>query len=227
MNNEILSYDNACRMNYYEILGVPADASEDLIKEKFRKLSKKYHPDLSSNTSFDYRIILDAYKVLIDKNKRMEYDKKLSGETGPSVEKKPAPENCVLSQDRIEYCLSLDNILKNYVMLTRSFKHRDYLDMIGQDIIVHACAAEIRQGCIVRLEIPSRAVCPDCRGSRWECARCRGQGYIRIAERINIRLPVTLKDGEIIEISPQDYMPGNSLARIKRLRLKVEFFPAE
>jgi DnaJ-class molecular chaperone len=210
-------------MNYYEILGVPFNADEDLIKENFRKLSKKYHPDISADPDLDFRIIIEAYKVLIDKTRRAEYDKRLQKE---GLRRKPALKNtnaCIIPQSRIEYCMSLDNILKNYVMLTRSFKHRDYLNLIGQDIIVHATHLEIRLGCIVELEIPARAVCPECRGSRWECGRCRGKGYIRVTEKISILLPGSLNTGEIIEISPQDYMRDFTFARVKKLRIKVVF----
>jgi DnaJ-class molecular chaperone len=212
-------------MNYYEILGVPIDATEDIIKERFRKLSKKYHPDISADAMFDYRIIIEAYKVLIDRNERAEYDKKLQKDDlrKPAAIKSRKDGPYVLPQNRIEYCLSLDNILKNYVMMTRSFRHRDYLEMIGQDIIVHATPLEIRLGSAFQLEIPARSICPECRGSRWECRRCRGKGYIRITERINILLPGSLNNGEIIEVSPQDYMRGYSLSRIKKLRIKVNF----
>ncbi len=62
-------------MNYYEILGVPKNASEEEIKKAFRKLAHKYHPDKSGGDEKKFKEINEAYQVLSDKNKRAQYDK--------------------------------------------------------------------------------------------------------------------------------------------------------
>jgi len=65
-------------MNYYEILEVSVNASKEVIKNAYRALSKKYHPD-SYNGNKEYaqnkmKDINTAYETLIDDNKRLLYD---------------------------------------------------------------------------------------------------------------------------------------------------------
>ncbi|RYY19203.1 MAG: hypothetical protein EOO04_22505 [Chitinophagaceae bacterium] len=68
--------------NYYTILEISRDASEDDIKKAYRKLALKYHPD--KNPSGDkfaeskFKEIVDAYHVLSDRNRRTIYDYDLS-----------------------------------------------------------------------------------------------------------------------------------------------------
>lgn len=61
--------------DYYEILGVSRDASEEEIKKAFRKLAHKYHPDKAGGDEKKFKEINEAYQVLSDKKKREYYDK--------------------------------------------------------------------------------------------------------------------------------------------------------
>ena len=61
----------------YKILGVSRSASEDEIKKAYRKLAKKYHPDLNKGdkqAEEKLKSVNKAYEVLSDKNKRAQYD---------------------------------------------------------------------------------------------------------------------------------------------------------
>ena len=62
--------------DYYEILGVDKKATEAQIKSAYRKLAKKYHPDVdkSSSAQEKFKDINEAYEVLSDKQKRQRYD---------------------------------------------------------------------------------------------------------------------------------------------------------
>jgi len=64
--------------DYYEILGVGKNASQDDIKKTYRKLAKKHHPDKNQdNPEADekFKEISEAYEVLSDEKKRMQYDR--------------------------------------------------------------------------------------------------------------------------------------------------------
>ena len=62
--------------DYYKILGVSRDASEEDIKKSYRKLARKYHPDVSkeANAEEQFKSVQEAYEVLKDKEKRQAYD---------------------------------------------------------------------------------------------------------------------------------------------------------
>ena len=60
--------------NYYDILGVSKNASQDEIKKSYRELCKKYHPDRTGGDDTKIKEINEAYAVLGDEQKRKEYD---------------------------------------------------------------------------------------------------------------------------------------------------------
>lgn len=63
--------------DYYSILGAPKTASQDDIKKQYRKLAKKYHPDMNpGNKSAEekFKEVSEAYEVLGDADKRKKYD---------------------------------------------------------------------------------------------------------------------------------------------------------
>lgn len=64
------------KRDYYDLLGVPKDASARQIKKAFHKLALKYHPDRNKDPDAEakFREIADAYETLSDEKRRREYD---------------------------------------------------------------------------------------------------------------------------------------------------------
>ncbi len=63
--------------NYYGVLGIPMEATQEEIKAKFRQLAKEYHPDKSKDekSAEKFAEINKAYEVLSDEETRKDYDK--------------------------------------------------------------------------------------------------------------------------------------------------------
>ena len=79
--------------DYYQTLGVARDATAEAIKKAFRKLARKYHPDVSKEADAESRMkdVNEAYAVLSDPEKRAAYDQLGSG-FQPGQEFRPPPD---------------------------------------------------------------------------------------------------------------------------------------
>jgi molecular chaperone DnaJ len=70
-------------IDYYKILGVDKNASQDEIKKAFRKLAHEHHPDKQGGNDAKFKEANEAYSVLSDENKRKQYD--TFGSAGPNM----------------------------------------------------------------------------------------------------------------------------------------------
>ena len=67
----------ATKRDYYEVLGLNKDASEEDVKKSYRKLAMKYHPDRNPDNpkaEEHFKEAKEAYEILTDPNKRAAYD---------------------------------------------------------------------------------------------------------------------------------------------------------
>lgn len=84
-------------IDYYKVLGISKDASQDEIKKAFKSLALKYHPDKNGEkTADDFKMIHEAYQILSNPEKRMIYDMTYS--IGIDAQKTNGPDNEAISQ---------------------------------------------------------------------------------------------------------------------------------
>ncbi|CUM68046.1 uncharacterized protein PRCAT00005761001 [Priceomyces carsonii] len=92
--NRLFFRQNSNGVSFYELLELPANATIKDVKAQFKKLSKKYHPDLNSHlppddkekNSSKFVLIVTAYDTLKDAKKRKQYDMTLKGQAGKHMQ---------------------------------------------------------------------------------------------------------------------------------------------
>src|ERR1700733_2415361 len=79
--------------DYYEVLGVTRGSDADAVKRAYRKLARKYHPDVSKekNAENKFKDVQEAYEVLRDPDKRASYDQ-LGRDYRPGQQFRPPPD---------------------------------------------------------------------------------------------------------------------------------------
>lgn len=165
--------------NYYEILGVDKKASQDDIKKAFRKLARKFHPDLNpgdKNAERKFKELSEAYDVLGDEKKRVEYDQ--SGRSpfengGPGFDYRT-----YTSGDKFDFG-GFGDIFSDMFGAEAGF---DRSAMKGPDLVMQLemTLEEAFTGITRPVTFNREVLCKDCGGSGAEtynqCEKCKGTG---------------------------------------------------
>lgn len=219
--------------DYYEILNVSKDASLDEIKAAYRKLAKKYHPDLNPNdkeAEQKFKEINEAYEVLSDPEKRRRYD--MFGEAGVNGQGG-------YSQDFTGFGDIFDDI---FDMFTGGFgrathRARDYGPVKGADLR-YDLTLEFEEavfGAEKEIQIRRSESCSTCNGtgvkpgsSKETCSKCNGSGEIRYAQRTPfgqfVRVATCDMCGGTGEIIKEKCVSCNGTGKVlknKRIKVKI------
>ena len=174
------------KRDYYDVLGVSKEATEKDLKNAFRSLARKYHPDRSTEEDAEekFKEIQEAYAVLSDSEKRQMYDR--FGHNGPSG----SPFGGFGGGG---FNINLEDILGGDFFSSffgggsrRQTRNR------GNDILIrHTINLEsVLNGTSEQLDIELPVNCSDCSGTGGEngetqsCGDCGGQGRIRARQQI-------------------------------------------
>lgn len=197
----------------YEVLGIGRDASADEIKKAYRKLARRYHPDVnpgSPDAGKRFREIQEAYAVLSDSDKRAQYDQFGTVDEGAATGRQPhARWTAHPSPGGFEFrnfggFADLGDIFGN---LFGGFAKRP-----GQDapleVSVELDFAQAVRGASVVAPVRREVACGQCGGTGnlggRLCPRCHGSGTLVQTDRLRVRLPAGVGDGDRVRASLKD-----------------------
>lgn len=171
--------------DYYKTLGVEKTATTEQIKKTYKKLAKKYHPDISKekNAEAKFKEISEAYAVLSDDKKRQQYDTFGSDQFHQRYSQEDIFKNFNFGDMGDMFGDSIFDMFFGGRRSQRAYKGRDLrvrLDLTFEEA-VHGIQKEIK------LKKPVR--CTKCAGTGSEdgsvttCNQCRGTGQLRKAVR--------------------------------------------
>jgi molecular chaperone DnaJ len=219
--------------DYYEILGLPRNASPDDIKSAFRKLARQYHPDVSQEPNAEERFkeINEAYAVLSEPEKRAAYDR--FGHAGVQ-NMGGVPDFTVDFADLFEeFFGGFGGFGRTTSRRTRNAPRRGGDLQYNVDLTFEESIFGVER----EIEITRDEVCETCGGSRAEpgtsrvrCSTCNGAGEVRqvrqtlLGSMVQVSTcPVCNGQGETIA-TPCHTCSGRGLVR--KIRKKVVSIPA-
>ncbi len=202
------------KRDYYEVLGIARNASEDQIKQAYRKLAKQYHPDMNPENRKEseekFKELSEAYEVLMDKNKRQLYDQ--YGHEG--VSQRFGPSGFDFRRD-FTHADDLRDIFGDFLRGFGDSESGSIFDLLfggggrgtqvrravrGRDIHVRfrMSLEEIAEGITKEISISRFEKCAECQGKGGKgtqtCSACKGRGESRRVSRSIF--------GQFVQVSP-------------------------
>jgi molecular chaperone DnaJ len=204
------------RKSYYLTLGIPRNESVEGIRQAFREILKRYHPDrVGSERSRFFQEIVEAYHVLADPERRKDYDRGLyHAELGVDAGAAPVSVGAARQEDLPQPI----SILRSLAIKDAPFEaalarvsgsltatgliSREYCEGLNAGVILSP--DEAVHGGVIFLTVPSCSPCERCGGSGREgmfpCSLCDGEGLLEEPETVRVHVPPLVGDGTVMEV---------------------------
>jgi len=176
------------KRDYYEILGVNRDASEEEIKKSYRKLAMKHHPDRNPDdkgSEDKFKEAKEAYEMLSDANKRAAYDRFGHAGVDPSMGAGPGAGGPGMGGFADAFGDIFEGIFGGGGGRGRSNVYRGSDLRYNLEISLEQAA----RGHETKIRIPAIESCETCHGSGAKpgtsaktCPTCNGQGQVRVQQ---------------------------------------------
>jgi molecular chaperone DnaJ len=233
------------KKNYYEVLGVSENATQEEIRKAFRRMAKKHHPDVNpGDKSAEARIkeVNEANEVLGDRKKREEYD----------AMRKGVFDGGAWGADQFGSGGPFREGRSSGAGRGNSFNFDDILGQFFRQEGSTGGSAPPGRGEDIRVEVPvdfmvmvkggvrevkyrKPNTCPECGGTgkiwRRGCPVCFGHGVTETEERVKIKIPAGARDGATIRVpsrsEDRSTRGGNSDLVVQLKMLPHPFFRRE
>ena len=181
------------KRDYYEVLGIAKTASEDEIKSAYRKLAKKYHPDLNpgnKEAEEKFKEVGEAYEILSDAQKRARYDQ--FGHAGVDPNYGAGAGGFGGGFGGVDLGDLFGDLGDIFGMGGGRRRANPNAPRKGSDIRVSLALSfmEAAHGCTKTVSVNRQDVCTECGGSGAAkgtspdtCPDCRGTGYVTVQQR--------------------------------------------
>ncbi len=208
------------RKDYYELLGVKRDASEQEIKQAYRRLARQYHPDVNpgdKSTEAKFKAINEAYEVLSSKQNRQKYDKYGNqwqyAEQFEQARRQQAPFRDFggaggatgFHFEGEDLGGLFDNLLfgggraRTYTRRSRPMRGRSL------EAPVAVTLEEAFHSTSRTISLQSEEPCPACKGTgliqNVPCSTCQGAGMVPRMKRLEVKIPAGVSTGSRVRIA--------------------------
>ena len=219
------------KRDYYEVLGLEKSASDDEIKKAYRKLAKKYHPDMNpgdKDAEAHFKEVNEAYSVLSDAEKKSRYDQFGHAGVDPNFGAGGGGFGGFGGFGGMDF--DMGDILSSFFGGGGGSARRNG-PVPGDDILVREVISfeEAAFGCKHTISFARKENCSACGGSGAEagthaetCQQCHGSGQVRVQQRTMLGMMQTTRpcsacggSGQIIK-SPCKTCGGAGLERKKK-----------
>jgi molecular chaperone DnaJ len=229
--------------NYYDILGVNKGATDKDIKQAYRRLARKYHPDVNpgdKSAEAKFKEVNAAFEVLSDKEKRRKYDKYGDkwqyADQLDEAARQQAQYRQYTTGDGTSFHFGgdiggMDSLFDELFggMRARGFSRRSQ-PRRGQDLEtnVEVTLEEAFNGSSRMINLQGEKPCPTCHGTgriqNLPCSTCRGAGMIADIKRLEVKIPAGVNTGSRVRISGKG-QPGYGNGPSGDLYLNVTVVP--
>lgn len=196
--------------NYYEILQVDVEAASSEIKSAYRKLARKYHPDVNKTQEAAeiFKAITSAYNTLSNSEERRKYDiiNGIFKKTETKTQEQTPEQTVQTPPETPKPPKTKPSLIKNFKIWAAKFKKNQraknfHKPRKGENLSTEITITpdEVMTGSRRIVCIRTTKACPQCGGHRFvngaKCSKCGGTGAITENKRLNITIPKNIKHG--------------------------------